>query len=108
MCVKENKNKRINPKKSDRHKTDNACSEKKNAVQHKKSEKKKKFQSTKAPILFVTSSETRESDNINNAWKLKREGFVQLIPDSSLPDTWYYFANVRFSLRKKKQKQNNM
>lgn len=79
----------------------------KNAVQHKKSGKKI-LQSTKAPILFVTSSETRESDNINNAWKLKREGFVQLIPDSSLPDTWYYFANVRFSLRKKKQKQNNM
>lgn len=41
LCVKENKNKRINPKKSDRHKTDNACSKKKNAVQHKKSEKKK-------------------------------------------------------------------
>lgn len=67
---------------------------------------KKKVQTTKAPIRFFTSSETRESDNINNAWQLKREGFVQLIPDSSLPDTWYYFANVRFSLRKKKQ--NNM
>lgn len=26
---------------------------------------------------------------------------LTLIPDSDLPDTWYYFHNVRFSLRKK-------